>query len=242
MTATTETRKPSKKVCVFCGSSFGVNPEHSNAATDLGKLLASKDWGLVYGGGTTGLMGLVANACASNDGYVHGIIPDALVSKERSTGMTKSDSEQVNDELMKNGIEAHKGSTPITDDGSYGKTTVVPDMHTRKRLMSEEADAFVALPGGYGTLEEIMEITTWSQLGIHGKPVIIFNSNGFYDDFIKFINNAILNGFISKKNGDIISIANSAEEVIQKIENYVLPEGRFNLSWQSECEDKKHNA
>ncbi|GMG31169.1 unnamed protein product [Ambrosiozyma monospora] len=105
-------------------------------------------------------------------------------------------------------------------------------MHTRKRLMGQEADGgFVAMPGGFGTLEEIMEITTWSQLGIHCKPIVLFNIDGFYDDFIKFLDSAIEKGFISKKNGKIIAVANTAEEVIEKLDNYVVPDGRFTLQW-----------
>ena len=222
------TATPTKTICVFCGSSFGSNPDFAAEATKLGELMASKNYGLVYGGGTTGLMGCIAKAVASNNTYVHGIIPDALVSKERKS---KDEIEKINDKL-KNSVENHKGETPLDD--SYGKTTIVSDMHTRKRLMGQEAEAFVAMPGGFGTLEELFEITTWSQLGIHKKPVILFNINGFYDELIVFVQKSIEAGFISENNGKILQVANTPEEVLEKLDNYKVPEGRFNLSWKNQ--------
>lgn len=217
-----------KVICVFCGSSFGKSPDFATEATKLGQLMAEKQYGLVYGGGTTGLMGCIAKSVASNNGYVHGIIPDALVSKER---VTSEDIEKINSDI-KSSVNNHKGETPLDD--AYGKTTVVSDMHTRKKMMGQEADAFVAMPGGFGTLEELFEITTWSQLGIHQKPIILFNLNGFYDELIVFINKCIKSGFISENNGKILQIASTPEEVIEKLETYVVPEGRFNLSWKSQ--------
>lgn len=222
------TATPAKTICVFCGSSFGNNPEFASEATKLGELMASKNYGLVYGGGTTGLMGCIAKAVASNNTYVHGVIPDALVSKERKS---IDEIEKINNEL-KNSVENHKGETPLDD--SYGKTTIVSDMHTRKRLMGQEADAFVAMPGGFGTLEELFEITTWSQLGIHQKPVILFNISGFYDELIIFVEKSIKAGFISENNGKILQVASTPAEVVDKLDNYKVPEGRFNLSWKNQ--------
>ncbi|QPG76777.1 hypothetical protein FOA43_004171 [Brettanomyces nanus] len=220
--------KPEKKVCVFCGSSFGVDPNFSKSASELGVLLSNNNYGLVYGGGTTGLMGCVAKAVASNGSYVHGIIPEALVSKERKN---LDEIKKMNEEL-KESVENHRGATPLDD--SYGKTTIVPDMHTRKRMMAQEADGFVAMPGGFGTLEEVMEITTWSQLGIHAKPIVLFNIDHFYDEFIGFLGNCVAKGFISPENGTIISVATTPEEVISKLQSYKVPEGRFNLSWKNQ--------
>lgn len=169
-------------------------------------------------------MGSVAKSCSDNNGYVHGIIPSALVSRERI------DPEELNVELQKH-IDNHKGFTPISNE--YGKTTVVPDMHTRKRLMGLEADAFIALPGGYGTLEEIMEVITWSQLGIHDKPIIFYNIDGFYDGLLEFIKSSIKAGFISEKNGDIIVVGENPDEVLNHIADYKVPEGRYNLKWEN---------
>ncbi|GMF08445.1 unnamed protein product [Ambrosiozyma monospora] len=177
-------------------------------------------------------MGIIAKEVHTNGGHVHGVIPDALVKKERNnnTTATSESVDEINSKLQKS-VDHHEGATLI-DEQSYGRTTIVQDMHTRKRMMGQEADGgFVAMPGGFGTLEEIMEITTWSQLGIHCKPIVLFNIDGFYDDFIKFLNSAIEKGFISKKNGQIIAIANTAEEVIEKLDNYVVPDGRFTLQW-----------
>ncbi|KAK6201178.1 uncharacterized protein RJT21DRAFT_120228 [Scheffersomyces amazonensis] len=217
---------PEKTICVFCGSSFGNKTSYATQATELGAQLASKNWGLVYGGGSTGIMGAVARGCATNGGYVHGIIPEALISRERT------DEKALNSKL-KESIDNHDGSTPIPDSKEYGKTTLVKDMHTRKRLMGEEADAFVALPGGYGTLEELMEVVTWFQLNIHNKPIVIFNIDGFYDNFLKFIEDSISNEFVSVKNGEIIKVATTVDEVFAAIEDYKIPEGRFNLKWDS---------
>lgn len=225
----TSGKTPTKTVCVFCGSSFGGDPAFAAGAAELGKLMAKRNYGLVYGGGTTGLMGAIAKSVADDGTYVHGIIPDALVSKERK--YSAEEIEVINSDI-KASVDNHKGSTPLSD--SYGKTTIVSDMHTRKRMMASEAEAFVALPGGFGTLEEIMEITTWSQLGIHKKPIVLFNMNGFYDSFVEFLNHAIASGFISKQNGQIVKIATTAEEVIEMIDNYVIPEGRFNLTWKDQ--------
>ncbi|CAL9735426.1 hypothetical protein MOSE0_H05666 [Monosporozyma servazzii] len=221
----------SKSVCVYCGSASGTNKVFSEEAHELGKLFHENGWKLIYGGGTTGLMGTVARATMGpdKDGKVHGIIPDALVSKE-------CDGKQAEVRISK--IEEHSGTTHISKE--YGQTTIVPDMHTRKRLMANESDAFVAMPGGYGTMEEIMECITWSQLGIHNKPVVLFNINGFYDKLLDFISESIANGFISEKNGGILHVATTAQGVVDKINNYVAPDGRFNLKWADECEDNRH--
>jgi uncharacterized protein (TIGR00730 family) len=220
--------QPNKIICVFCGSSFGNTPQYATGAAKLGELMASQNYGLVYGGGTTGLMGAIAKSVASRGVYVHGIIPDALVSKERKS---TTEIEEMNKEIQES-VENHKGETPLDD--SYGKSTIVKDMHTRKKMMGQEADAFVAMPGGFGTLEELFEITTWSQLGIHSKPIILFNLDGFYDELMKFVEKCIANGFISENNGKILQVANTAEEVIEKLNNYTVPEGRFNLSWSNQ--------
>lgn len=217
---------PQKTICVFCGSSFGNDPQFAESATELGQQLAARNWGLVYGGGSTGIMGAVAKACATKGGYVHGIIPEALIARERSTD------EEFNSKLRE-GIDNHNGLTPIPDSEMYGKTTLVKDMHTRKRLMGEEADAFVALPGGYGTLEELMEVVTWHQLNIHSKPVVIYNINGFYDHFLDFIHAAIKLQFVSANNGKIIRVATSADEVLAAIDEYRVAEGRFDLKWEN---------
>lgn len=218
-------KKLEKTVCVFCGSSFGSDPIYAEIAFAFGKLLAEKNWGLVYGGGSTGVMGQIAKGCASNGGYVHGIIPEALISKERT------DSEKVNEELKKS-VENHKGESPLPDSKEYGKTTMVKDMHTRKRMMGEESDAFIAMPGGYGTFEELLEVTTWHQLGIHSKPIVLLNIKGFYDTFLKFIEQSIEAGFIAPKQRKLLNVANTPEEAIELVKNFTSEAGYlYNLNW-----------
>jgi uncharacterized protein (TIGR00730 family) len=138
-----------RNICVYCGSNAGTDPSFAQAAATLGKTLAQQGIGLVYGGGQSGLMGVVASAVLEYGGYVTGIIPSFL--KER--------------ELMMRHAQ---------------NLVVVPDMHTRKRLMFEHADAFIALPGGIGTLEELVEQLTWVQLDQHKKPVLLADIGGFW--------------------------------------------------------------
>jgi uncharacterized protein (TIGR00730 family) len=153
------TAKPTT-ICVFCGSNPGNSSAYFAAARSLAQIMHEQNIHLVYGGGTVGLMGELARSLVSLSGpsAVHGIIPAALVSMER------------------------QGKAP--DESVYGRTTVVADMHTRKRMMAQEVvnggpgGGFVALPGGYGTLEELMEAVTWNQLGIHDRGICIFNVDG----------------------------------------------------------------
>jgi uncharacterized protein (TIGR00730 family) len=139
-----------KTVCVYCGSGAGNNPRFVDAASAFGKILAEHGIRLVYGGGSTGLMGAVANGVLDHGGSVTGIIPEFLNSRERMLSRVQ--------ELV-----------------------ITPDMHERKRLMFERSDAFVALPGGVGTLEELVEQLTWQQLGRHSKPVLLANIDGFWE-------------------------------------------------------------
>src|ERR1700728_2557542 len=147
--------KSEKWICVFCASAAGASPAYLAAARDLGRLIAERGYGLLYGGAIVGAMGAVADSALAAGGEVVGIIPDVI--KERE-------------------IE-HHGLTELH---------VVRTMHERKALLSSRADAFVALPGGYGTLEEFIEMVTWAQLKIHAKPCVLVNVNGFYDGPVSF--------------------------------------------------------
>jgi uncharacterized protein (TIGR00730 family) len=138
-----------RKICVYCGSGPGRDPDFVKAARTFGKALANNRIGLVYGGGSVGLMGEIANAVLDNGGHVTGIIPDFLANREH---------------MM------HRGEIIRTR-----------DMHERKQLMFEHADAFVALPGGIGTLEEMVEQMTWVQLGRHKKPLLLANIKSFWE-------------------------------------------------------------
>jgi len=142
-----------RNICVYCGSGSGRNPAFAKAARDFGRILAENRIGLVYGGGSLGLMGEIAHATLRHGGHVTGIIPGFLSEREHML------------------IEAQE-------------LIVVDDMHQRKHLMFVKSDAFVALPGGMGTLEEFVEQLTWSQLGRHAKPIVLANIEGFWDPLL----------------------------------------------------------
>ncbi|KAF2810692.1 putative lysine decarboxylase [Mytilinidion resinicola] len=200
-------------VCVFCGANPGSSPTHLAAARALAHAMATHELSLVYGGGTTGLMGEVARTLVSLSGSssVLGIIPAALVKHEQQSPSPTS---------------------------LLGHTAIVKDMHTRKRLMAEAVvrggagGGFVALSGGYGTLEELMEVTTWNQLGIHAMPVVIYNVEGFWDGLVGWVQKAVGEGFIKRDCAGIMVEALSAEEVVVCLREYVNVEGRFGLDWE----------
>ena len=155
----------------------------------------------------------------SGPGAVHGIIPDALIKYEQNGAATASD------------------ATNVIDANVYGRITVVPDMHTRKQLMAKEVmeggpgSGFVALSGGYGTLEELMEVTTWNQLGIHGCGVVLLNVEGYYDGLIQWVRTAVSAGFVGPGNAGILVEALDAEEVVVMLREYRVAEGRYKLDW-----------
>ena len=146
----------SKSVAVFCAASDGARPQYRAAAEQLGRALAARGIGLIYGGAKIGLMGAVADATLAAHGYVVGVIPHVLVDKEI----------------------AHDGLSELH---------VVDTMHTRKRLIGEKADAFIVLPGGFGTFEELFEVLAWQTLKLHAKPVVLLNTCGFYDPMLAFL-------------------------------------------------------
>ena len=143
-------------VCVYCGSNAGTEPIFGEAAGQFGKILAENGVRLIYGGGSVGLMGALAESVLEHDGHVTGIIPEFLTKRERPRRLAQ--------ELI-----------------------VTRDMHERKRTMFERADAFVALPGGLGTLEELVEQLTWVQLGRHKKPILIANIAGYWGPLLALI-------------------------------------------------------
>jgi uncharacterized protein (TIGR00730 family) len=168
---------------------------------------------VIEGAGTVGLMGEVARSLVelSGPGAVHGIIPRALVSVERARNPTVTQDSREN---------------------LYGSLTTVDDMHARKSMMAKEAEAFVALPGGFGTMEELMEIVTWNFLGIHDKPIVIFNVDGYYDDIIKWVRKAVENEFVDEGNRDIVVEAKTAAQVIEMIKTYKKASQRHDLDWK----------
>jgi len=155
-------------VCVYCGSSVGNDLAFMNAGTELGRALAEGQLKLIYGGGTAGLMGAVARGTLDAGGQVGAIIPSFLINRE-----------------------ANQESLTLFED-----LTITDTMHERKHRMFERADAFVALPGGLGTVEEIVEVMTWGQLGQHCKPIVLLNINGFWNPLLALLNHLRDTGFI----------------------------------------------
>ena len=178
-----------KRVCVFCGSSSGVRPGYRAAAEELGRRLAGRGMGLVYGGARVGLMGAVADAVLSARGQVIGVIPEALVSKEL----------------------AHTGLTELR---------VVASMHERKAVMADLSDGFIAIPGGWGTLEELFEVLTWGQLGLHQKPCGLLNVEQYFDGLLSFADRMIEEGFVRRENGAMISVSSDPAALIDLLVAY----------------------
>jgi uncharacterized protein (TIGR00730 family) len=145
-----------RKICVYCGSGPGTDPAFEEGARAFGAILVKNGIGLVFGGGSVGMMGTIAKSVLEHGGEVTGIIPEFLVAREH----------------------AMRGA---------GNLIVTRDMHERKRKMFEMADAFVAMPGGVGTLEELVEQITWVQLGRHRKPILLANIKGFWDPLCALI-------------------------------------------------------
>ena len=173
------------RLCVFCGSSSGNDPAYSELAQQLGRVLAQRRIGLVYGGGRVGLMGVLADAALAAGGEVIGVIPQALLDREHG----------------------HRGLTQLR---------VVDSMHARKALMAELADGFVALPGGIGTLEEIFEVWTWAQLGMHQKPCALINVGGFFTPLIGFLDHLVATGFLRAESRAMMTVAASPEELLTR--------------------------
>ncbi|KAL5334765.1 hypothetical protein BJX70DRAFT_346110 [Aspergillus crustosus] len=243
--ATPNTKRP--VVCVFCGSVEGKNPAHLETAQRLAQIFHENNIQLVYGGGTKGLMGEIARTLVRLSGpeSVHGVIPRALVTVEpgyKKDG--KSDQEKTPTSSASAAGGAGKEAERVVSDGAisseYGITTIVPDMHTRKRLMAEKVkeggrgSGFVALAGGFGTIEEVMEMTTWNQLGIHHLGVILLNVAGYWDGLLEWVRNSVKEGYVSKDNQGILVEAKTVEEVWPKLVQYQVSEGRYQLNWGDE--------
>jgi uncharacterized protein (TIGR00730 family) len=163
------------RVCVFCGSSMGSDPMFAEQAVALGRLLAERGIGLVYGGASVGTMGAVADGALAAGGEVIGVIPEHLSSGEI----------------------AHAGLTQLH---------IVADMHERKAKMAALADGFLALPGGAGTLEELFEVWTWAQLGLHTKPFGLIDVGGYYGPLREFVHHMVSAGFLRAEHGDLRAV------------------------------------
>ena len=182
-----------KSVCVYCGSQPGNHPVYREAARKLGADLARNNLRLVYGGGGSGIMGEVARAARDAGGDITGIIPEFLIPKERG----------------------NMGSGGLSDE--LGEIIVTRNMHERKMLMFEKADAFVALPGGIGTLEEIVEIMTWAQLGRHDKPIVFANVDDFWNPMLDLMAQMAEAGFIHSSKLLQPIVVNDPSQIVSKI-------------------------
>jgi uncharacterized protein (TIGR00730 family) len=182
------------RICVFCGSMPGARPGYLAAARAVGGLLARRGVGLVYGGGSIGLMGAVADAALAAGGEVIGVIPRSLEARELD----------------------HRGLT---------EQHVVGSMHERKKMMADLADAFIAMPGGMGTLEELAEILTWSQLGLHAKPkpLGLLDVEGYWSPLVAFFDHAVAERFIREEHRQLVLVDASPEGLLQKLEAYRPP-------------------
>jgi len=179
-------------VCVFCGSSSGVDGAYVDAARDLGRLLARRGVALVYGGARVGVMGAIADAALDDGGRVVGVMPRPLWSRE----------------------VGHTGLTELL---------VVDTMHERKALMAERSDAFVALPGGAGTLEELFEMWTWAQLGIHTKPVALLNVGGFFDPLLAMVEHLVTQGFVRAAHRAMLLVEEQPDRLLARLAAYEAP-------------------
>ncbi|KAM5473102.1 hypothetical protein MauCBS54593_002816 [Microsporum audouinii] len=240
-------------VCVFCGSAAGKSPAYIEAARALAHLFHKEGVKLVYGGGTKGLMGEVARTLVSLSGpeSVHGIIPSALVKIESGhrTTLAATDSEAAG--KLPERTESTEANGAVSGDKTsfvnpeYGMTTIVPDMHTRKRMMAGEVIAggpgsgFLVLPGGFGTIEEAMEMTTWNQLGIHDKGIVLLNIDNYWGGVLSWVGKSVEEGFVSTTNKDILVECKDVEHALEALRSYKLSEGRFGLTWEVEFGNDK---
>ncbi len=174
-------------ICVFCGASFGNHPKFRDAAAALGAGMARKGYSLVYGGGTPGLMGVVAKAVQDGGQSVQGIIPAFLQNLE----------------------------PPVS---AEEKLIVTPHIQERKALMLQMSDAFVVLPGGLGTFDEFFEVATEAQLGVHKKPIIVVNVNGYYNALDAMLHSIVETGFAKDTILKLYHLADGAEDALKILE------------------------
>lgn len=175
-----------RRVCVFCGSKVGADDCYRAAAVELGLLLAQSQIGLVYGGGSVGLMGVIADAMLDVGGEVIGVIPSALATEE----------------LLHPRVHDMR---------------VVSSMHARKAQMAELSDAFIALPGGFGTFEEFFEVVTWSQLKLHRKLTGLLNVGGYYDPLVRLVDHAVQEGFIKPKHRELLLVEERPDVLLHRL-------------------------
>ena len=182
-----------KSICVYCGSSDKVNSIYLNVAREMGALIAKKGLKLIYGAGSTGLMGAVANGALEMGGEVVGVLPEMF-------------------------------DTPQLAHGGLTRLEVVADMHTRKARIAELADGFIAMPGGFGTLEEFFEILTWAQIGLHSKPIGILNIGGYYGPLMTFMKKLETEKFLYAGHNSLYVHSANPERLLETMFQYQPPD------------------
>jgi uncharacterized protein (TIGR00730 family) len=193
-----------KAICVFAGSNAGTNPAYAETARGLGELLARRGITLVFGGGRVGLMGAASQGARTAGGKVIGVIPSALQRKE----------------LAYDGVD-------LTE------LIVVRSMHERKARMAELSDGFVALPGGFGTFEEICEMITWAQLGIHRKPCGLIDVGGYFDGLLAQFDRAVADGLLRAGHRGLLVSEPDPERLLDHMAAWQPPPLEFHLDWSA---------
>ncbi|MDA3814366.1 MAG: TIGR00730 family Rossman fold protein [Candidatus Cloacimonetes bacterium] len=177
-----------KNICVFCGSSPGADPAYLKIANKLGREIATRGFGLVYGGSNLGLMGTVAKSALKRGAHVTGIIPKVFEGRVQHPDLTE--------------------------------IIITATMHQRKAKMFEISDGFIALPGGFGTFEELLEMITWSQIGYSSKPCGILNVNGYYDELLMFFDKSVEMRFVKPEHRNAIIVDIDPKKILDKFEKY----------------------
>ncbi len=181
-----------KNICIYCGSGIGRRQAYASAARELARALVERKLGLVYGGASVGIMGVLADAVLQLGGQAVGVIPQALARKEI----------------------AHQHLTELH---------ITESMHERKTLMAELSDGFIALPGGIGTLEELFEIWTWAQLGIHAKPCGVLNVAGYFDSLTTFLDHAAAEQFVKPPHRSLLIVEQKPQVLLERFASYKAP-------------------
>lgn len=193
-----------QSVCVFCGASANIPKRYHEVAAEFGRILASNNVTLIFGGGSVGLMGTLADTCLKEGGQVIGVMPEFLYVAE---GARVGDKELS--ELM-----------------------MVGTMHERKRIFFERSDGFVILPGGVGTLDEVTEVISWRQLGMHAKPVVMLNMFGYWDGFLQHqLPHMIQEGFVKANSKDLFSVCEKPEDVLELLRQVYRGQTQFVSKW-----------
>lgn len=241
------------RICVFCSTTTGRSSSHVAAARSLAEALHSRNIKLVYGGGTTGMMGELAKALVTLSGpdAVQGYIPQSIISIERPGEAIDDPSNGVGEEVKQGWLARLLKSKPsrtsaeqeptrgkvssLLSEEEYGRTTVTKDLGERKRMMAKAVatggpgSGFIGLSGGFGTMDELMEMATWRQYGVHKRGVCLYNVDGFWDGIMGWMEHALEAGFMREAGRDIMVSKDSAEDCIEWLADPKV-DGGANLS------------